>query len=55
MLLSLFVEYFFPHISQVVFRSIPLLPSPFGGPQFEVALDGNTIAFLWQRGAQAEQ
>jgi len=44
-----------PHISQVVFRSISLPPSPFGWQQLAVKLDGKNIAFLWQRGAQAEQ
>jgi hypothetical protein len=53
--ISLFVQYCFPHILQVVFLSISLPPSPFGGQQLEVKLDGKTIAFLWQRDAHAEQ
>jgi hypothetical protein len=50
---SLFVQYCLPHTLQVVFRIIPF-SSSFNW-EYEAFLDGKTIAFLWQRGAQAEQ
>jgi hypothetical protein len=53
-LLSLFVEYCLPHTLHVVFRIKNSLSSPFACP-YGVFLDGKTIAFLRQRGAQAEQ
>jgi hypothetical protein len=55
MFFELFVQYVFPQTAHFVFRSKSLVTSRFGEQQLEEALVGNTIAFLWHKGAQAEQ